>query len=77
MGRKHEFFFSGSEMRNGSCLRGENKRQWKKKWNTNDISSIQHVTRKFHVVGVQTNGKEMYKKSVLHVQSCFSLIKLL
>ena len=47
------------------------------KGNTNDISSIQHVTRKFHVVGVQTNGKEMYKKSVLHVQSCFSLIKLL
>ena len=35
------------------------------KGNTNDISSIQHVTRKFHVVGVQTNGKEMYKKSVL------------
>ena len=26
---------------------------------------------KFHVVVVQTNGKEMYKKSVLHVQSCF------
>ena len=47
------------------------------KGNTNDISSIQHVTRKFHVVGVQTNGKEMNKKSVLHVQSCFSLIKLL
>ena len=47
------------------------------KGNINDISSIQHVTRKFHVVGVQTNGKEMYKKSVLHVQSCFSLIKLL
>ena len=45
--------------------------------NTNDISSIQRVTRKFHVVGVQTNGKEMYKKSVLHVQSCFALIKLL
>ena len=26
---------------------------------------------KFHVVVVQNNGKEMYKKSVLHVQSCF------
>ena len=25
---------------------------------------------KFHVVLVQNNGKEMYKKSVLHVQSC-------
>ena len=26
---------------------------------------------KFHVVVVQKNGKEMYKKVVLHVQSCF------
>ena len=26
---------------------------------------------KFHVVVVRNNGKEMYKKSVLHVQSCF------
>ena len=26
---------------------------------------------KFHVVVVQNNGKEMYKKNVLHVQSCF------
>ena len=26
---------------------------------------------KFHVVVVQNNGKEMYKKSVLQVQSCF------
>ena len=34
------------------------------------ISSIKRVTRKFRVVVVQNNGKEMYKKSVLHVQSC-------
>ena len=34
-------------------------------------SSIKHVTKKFNVVVVQNNGKEMYKKSVLHVQSCF------
>ena len=27
--------------------------------------------RMFHVAVVQNNGKEMYKKSVLHVQSCF------
>ena len=39
--------------------------------NTYDISSIKRVTKKFHVVVVQNNGKEMYKKSVLHVQSCF------
>ena len=32
------------------------------------------VTRKFlefHVEVVQDSGKEMYQKSVLHVQSCF------
>ena len=29
---------------------------------TYDISSIKRVTRKFHVVVVQTNGKEVYKK---------------
>ena len=38
--------------------------------NTHDISFIKRVTRKFHVLVVQNNGKEMYKKSVLHVQSC-------
>ena len=45
----------------------------KKKVNKNmyEISSVKRVTRKFHVVVVQNNGKEMYKKSVLHVQSCF------
>ena len=44
-------------------------------WNTYDISSIKRVTRRFHIVVVQNNGKEMYKKSVLHVQSCFLLIR--
>ena len=44
--------------------------------NTFKISSIKLVTRKFlevsiQVVVEQNNGKEMYKKSVLHVQSCF------
>ena len=44
--------------------------------NTFKISSIKLVTREFlevsiHVVVEQNNGKEMYKKSVLHVQSCF------
>ena len=39
--------------------------------NTYEISSVKRVTRKFHVVVVQNNGKEMYKKSVLHMQSCF------
>ena len=41
--------------------------------NTYDISSRKRVTRKFlDVVVAQNNGKEMYKKSVLHVQSIFS-----
>ena len=45
----------------------------KKKVNMNkyDISCIKSVTRKFHVVVVQNRGKEMYKKSVLHVKSRF------
>ena len=38
---------------------------------TYDISYIRCVTRKFHVVVVQNNVKEMYKESVLQVQSCF------
>ena len=56
-------------------MQGENERQWKKvNENTYDISSIKRVTKKFwkfHVVVVQNNGKEMYKKIVLYVQSCF------
>ena len=47
--------------------------------NTYDISSKNRVTKicfwKFHVVVVQNNGKEMYKKSVLHGQSCFLLMR--
>ena len=38
---------------------------------THDIFSIKRATNKSHVVVVQDNGKEMYKKSVLHLQSCF------
>ena len=56
-------------------MQRENERQWKKvNGNTYDISSIKRVTEKFlelHDVVVQNNGKEMYKKSVMHVQSCF------
>ena len=42
--------------------------------NAYDISYIKRVLEgfwKFLVVVVQNNGEEMYKKSVLHVQSCF------
>ena len=53
-------------------MQGENERQWNKKVNENtyDISSI----KKFVEVSSCSrakNGKEMYKKSVLYVQSCF------
>ena len=50
-------------MRNASGHRGENERRWKKKMNRNtyNISSIKR-NWKFHVVVVQNNGKEMYKK---------------
>ena len=65
-------------MRNASGHQGENERQWKKKkyMNTYDISAIKRVARNFlenslHIVVVKNNGKEMYKKSVLRVQSCF------
>ena len=56
-------------------MQGENERQWKKvNENTYDISSKKRVTKKFlkfHFVVVQNNRKEMHKKSVLHMQSCF------
>ena len=51
-------------MRNASGHRGENERQLKKKANSKsyDISSMKRATRKFHIVVVQNNGQEMYKK---------------
>ena len=58
-------------------LAAPNNARWKwaavEKVNENayDISSIKlRSFWKFHVVVVQKNGKEMYKQSVLHVQSC-------
>ena len=56
-------------------MQGENELQCKKvNENMYDISSIKRVTKKFlkcHVVVMQHNSKEMYKKSMLHVQSYF------
>ena len=53
-------------------MQGENERQWKK----SEREHVRHFLHKkcnwkFHVVVVQNNVKEMYKKSVLLVQSCF------
>ena len=39
--------------------------------NTYDNSSIKRVTRKFHPVVVQNNGKEMYKKKCTAREKCF------
>ena len=53
-------------MRNASGHQGENERQrnmQQTKRNRYKISSlIKHVTRKFHVVVMQNNNREMYKK---------------
>ena len=49
-------------------MQGENEWQWKKS------ERKKRVTKKFLEVSRcsrENNGKEMYKKSVLHVQSCF------
>ena len=53
-------------------MQGENERQWKKvKESTYDIFSIKIASFwTFHFAVVQNNSKEMYKKSMLHVQSC-------
>ena len=57
----------GDKMRNASGHQS--------KENTYDISSRKRVTKKFLEVSlcivVQNNSKEMCKKSVLQVQSCF------
>ena len=45
--------------------------------NTSDIPSIKRVTRKFLEVSRNSRAKQrqkMYKKSVLHLQSCFFAI---
>ena len=60
-------------MRSASGQRVENEQQWIKKCeqvNTYDIFYIRCVTRTFHVVVVQNNVKEMYKKCAA-VQNCF------
>ena len=72
---KHEKFIGGGggeNMRNASGHQGENKRQRKKViWNTYNISSIKWVTRKFHVVVVQNNGKKCTKKCVARAKLSF------
>ena len=60
-------------------MQGENERQWKKvNENTYNISSIKRATRKFldvHVVVVQNNGKEVYKKVCCTCKVAFLIIR--
>ena len=53
-------------MRNASGYQSENELQWKNRVNRNtNISSIKRRSKKlkkFHILVVQNNGKEMYKK---------------
>ena len=60
-------------MRNARCHQCKEKMSAVNKVNDNTygISSIRKSLCKFHVVVVQNNGKEIYKKGVLHLQSCF------
>ena len=63
-------------MRNAS---GSGKKK-EKHMNAYDISAIKRAARNFlenslHIVVVKNNGKEMYKKSVLRVQSWLLLIR--
>ena len=65
-------------MRNASGRQGENERQrniQQTKRKTYKISSlIKHVTRKFHVVVMQNNNREMYKKVCCISKVVFLLI---
>ena len=74
-----KFCSGGEKMRNASGHQCKMKMSGSEKKSEREHvrhSFIKCVTKirsfwKIHVVVVQNNGKEMYKKSVLHVQSCF------
>ena len=56
----------------GKTIRVKNERQWKAHGeHIRHIFFITCVNRKSYVVVIENNGKEMYKKSVLHVHSFF------
>ena len=59
-------------MRNASGHQCKEKMSGSEKWKVNENAyDISPIKKKFCFVVVQNNGKEMYQKSVLHVQSCF------
>ena len=73
-----KFCSGGEKMRNASGHQGENERRWKK----SEQEHVRHFLHKscneevsgsftLYFVVMQNNGKEIYKKSVLHVQIFF------
>ena len=67
-----KFCSGGEKMRNASGHRGENERQWKKKKQTNKLSkNTLGSFWKFHVVVVQNNVTEMYKKCAARAELLF------
>ena len=79
---KNNMKSGGEKMRNVSDHQDENERQWKKEVNKNTygISFIKRVTRKFLDVSrcIRAKQRQRYvQKIVLHVQSCFLLIRAL
>ena len=66
-----KFCSGGEKMRSASGHRGENERQWKKN-QTNKVSkNTLGSFWKFHVVVVQNNVTEMYKKCAAHAELLF------
>ena len=72
---KDENFHNGSDVRKWEMLAATEVKLSSSKKNSNrntyDNSSIKRVTRKFHPVVVQNNGKEMYKKVCCAWKSVF------
>ena len=67
-----KFCSGGEKMRSASGHRGENERQWKKKKQTNKLSkNTLGSFWKFHVVVVQNNVTEMYKKCAARAELLF------
>ena len=72
---KDENFHNASDVRKWEMLAATEVKLSSSKKNSNrntyDNSSIKRVTRKFHPVVVQNNGKEMYKKVCCAWKSVF------
>ena len=73
-----KFCSSGEKMRNAGGNQGEksdSENKKRKRTRTTFNSSLKRVTRKFYVVVVQNNGKEVYKKVCCTWKIAFLLIR--